>query len=196
MKPAFASLLFGSRVPSDSEALQAATGKGNEILLEGEDAERVGELVILELASGPVGANIMFFVLLIKARRYCVICKSRVIEIPENGLVIRPLHGQGMMRTSPRLRLFRMASSANCFADVSGRCCLGIARSPRMSCIPAPQEYTYRNGRDHTNEQENSIRWTLRAFLFVHRHVASLLPPRSPISLLRLRNLKYSILAR
>ena len=123
-----------------------------------------------------------------KAGCYGAVCKLRVIEIAENGLVIRPLHGQRMMRTTPRFRLFRMASGANCFADIIGRrCSLGIVWHTRMSCVPAPQEHACRNGCDHTNEQENvdtmdasglpsrPSSWSLACSL-----------PLSPISFLRL----------
>ena len=58
MKPALAPQLLGSRIPRDSEALQAAAWKWDEVLLQREITESVGQLIILELAVGSFGAHV------------------------------------------------------------------------------------------------------------------------------------------
>ena len=60
MKPALAPQLLGSRIPRDSEALQAAAWKWDEVLLQREITESVGQLIILKLAIGSFGANVIF----------------------------------------------------------------------------------------------------------------------------------------
>jgi hypothetical protein len=57
MNPTLGALFLRSRVPGDAERLQPATGHGDQVLLQRIDAERVGDLVLVESAVRPVGSD-------------------------------------------------------------------------------------------------------------------------------------------
>ena len=58
MEPALPALgLAGPRVPGEAERLEPAAGKRHEVLLEGLDAEGVGDLELAGLAVRTVGPN-------------------------------------------------------------------------------------------------------------------------------------------
>ena len=63
MKPLLAALLSAARIPGESKTLKAAVWKRHKVLLQGVDAECVRDGKIIELAVGPVRANVMFAVL-------------------------------------------------------------------------------------------------------------------------------------
>ena len=50
MVPALPARGAGPRIPSDAERLELSVGKLNEILLEGGGAERVGDLIVVQLS--------------------------------------------------------------------------------------------------------------------------------------------------
>src|SRR5450759_2683866 len=60
VKPTLATLGFRSRIPGKPKHLVAAVGKSNQILLQRIDAERVGNLVIMQFSLGTVGAHNKF----------------------------------------------------------------------------------------------------------------------------------------
>ena len=57
MEPALAALLLRAAVPRDAERLKAPAWHGNQVLLQRIDAERIGDLVIMQRAVGAVRAH-------------------------------------------------------------------------------------------------------------------------------------------
>jgi hypothetical protein len=121
VKPVLPALLARSRIPGNTQALELAVRKWNEILLQGKDSEGVRDRIIVKLTIRTVGANVKLVLVLMETRDYRVLAKACVLEIPEDRLVIRWLHGEGVMGVTPRLGFFDMARGATLLADIS--CC-------------------------------------------------------------------------
>src|SRR5271165_5251530 len=81
MEPALAVVLLVSRIPSQNESLHSTIRKRDKILLQRRDTEGIGQVVILRLAIGAVGANIELAVFFEEAGRFAVAGKVCVVEI-------------------------------------------------------------------------------------------------------------------
>ena len=83
MEPALAALGPRPRVPDDVQRLHAPLRKADQILLEGVDAERPGDLVVVERSVGAVRPHEVLPVLLREGRRDAVVRERSVREVPE-----------------------------------------------------------------------------------------------------------------
>jgi hypothetical protein len=118
VKPALPAFVPGSRIPRDTQTLKPTLRKWDEILLHREDSEGVPDRVILQLAVGPVSANVELVVLLVETRCYSVFAEAGVCEVAKDRVVTRQLHGEGVMGMTPRLCLFGMTRGTTLLADV------------------------------------------------------------------------------
>src|SRR5262245_58269717 len=101
VKPSLTSLLPGTGIPSQSEALKASIWKFHKVLQQREDAECIRNGIINKLAVGPVRANVMLAVFLIETGSQSGFRKSSVTKISKDRRVIRFLHGLRVMRAAP-----------------------------------------------------------------------------------------------
>ena len=97
VEPALAALILGPRVPGDAQRLQAAVGKGDQILLQRIDAEGVADLELAGPAVRPVGGDVEFAVALEEARGDVALGEAGTIEVAEHGRGGGLLHGERML---------------------------------------------------------------------------------------------------
>ena len=105
----------------DAENLAATVGKGNQILLQRFDTERVRDLEFFQFAIAGVGVNEKFAV---SNRKFVInpgVLKVRAVEIADNCVIGRWLHGEIMLRFVPLRELRFMATLARFTADVGRR---------------------------------------------------------------------------
>ena len=121
MKPALPSVLCGTRVPRHGERLIPAAGERNEVLLQRMGAERVGDFVIVKIPIGTFRADEILFVLLEKSRRHSEVSKGCVVEVAEDGVFVRHLHGEIVMGALPELSLLLVTTGAGLAADIPCR---------------------------------------------------------------------------
>ena len=84
-------------VPGNGQALQSATGKGNQVLLQGKPAKGMSDLKIPHRAFRPPGVDKKTAVLAIKAGSHPLMFKNSVSKISQYGLVTGHGHGKGVM---------------------------------------------------------------------------------------------------
>ncbi len=97
VEPALATGIFRSRVPGDTQRLQAPVRELYEILLQGCYTERVLDFKVLQPAVFAVGINEEFAIFTEKSRSDAVACKFRIVEITQHSLFAGVLHGQIVM---------------------------------------------------------------------------------------------------
>jgi hypothetical protein len=123
--PALATGRFGPRVPRDAEYLESTRpvpiGREGgsrcvvdpqQVLLQGVEAERIGDLVLANPAVRSVGVNDERVATALEARGHAVMCKAGAVEIAEHRLGCRDLDRAVVMRAAPALGLLGMALRA------------------------------------------------------------------------------------
>ena len=120
MKPALAVMLLAAGIPRHYKALHSTVRKWNQVLLQRIDSEGVGEIEVLRLAVGAIGANVKLAVLLEEAGSHAVFRKVCVVEVSQDGGIVGHLHRLGVVRRSPGLHLLRMALRATLLANIGG----------------------------------------------------------------------------
>ena len=121
-KPTLAAVILRTAVPRDPERLIAAARKGDHILLQGIDAERVGDFIVVQRAVGALGPHHELFAIAGKRRCDAVVGQCCVGEIAEDCRCCGLLHGEGVMRIFPAIGFRRVATGACLGADECGRC--------------------------------------------------------------------------
>ena len=86
VEPALAALFLRARVPDDVQRLVAASGKRDEVLLQGIDAERVRDRVLVELPVGAVRLNEVLAVALEEGRGDAEMRERAAAEVAEDRL--------------------------------------------------------------------------------------------------------------
>ena len=107
-------------VPRDAEGLIAPAGKLDQVLLQRLDPEGVGDPVVAQGAVWTVRPHEVLPVAREEGRGHAVLGEARVAEVPQNGLAVGRLHGQGVVGDLPQLVLLAMAPRARLAADVGG----------------------------------------------------------------------------
>jgi hypothetical protein len=131
VEPALPAFGLGARVPGDAQHLVAPAGEGDHVLLQRPDAESAADLVVRQLAIGPVGADHEFAVALEEGGLDVEMTELGIVEIPEHGVGGGLLHGLPVVRTVPGLVLLLMAALAGGCADKvrTSRCGLRDGRA-------------------------------------------------------------------
>ena len=147
MEPALAALVLRPAVPGDTERLHPTVREGDQILLQRVDAEGVADLEVGELAVRPVGIDEELVVPFEEAGGDVAVREPHVVEVAEDSLVRRLLHGEVVVRAAPSAGLRLVTGRAACGTDEgrrhSGRGRLGAAE-------PASNE-----GQDESAEREH-----------------------------------------
>src|SRR5262249_43796618 len=131
VEPALPALLLRSRVPGDRERLQPAVGERDQILLQRVDPEGVFDLEGRGLAVGTVGLDHKFAVPPEEARADAVVVEARLVEIAEDGLLRRVVHGELVLRFAPQVALGAMAAGTGLAADEVRRTGRGAGAPPK-----------------------------------------------------------------
>ena len=111
---------LGRDVPGDGQRLQPAAGQFDQVLLQGIDAERVGDLEIGQLAVGPVGADEIPVPLPEELRDHALVLEVHATEVTQHGRRRGPGHRLGMMRARPGTGLGLVALHAGRIVDEGG----------------------------------------------------------------------------
>jgi len=93
--------LLLSYIPGNGKALEAAAGKGHEILLEGEPPEGVGNFEVAHLSFRPLGVNKELPILFVKPGCDPMSLKNGIVEIPKDRFFIGRFHGVVMVGVQP-----------------------------------------------------------------------------------------------
>ena len=154
-EPPLAPLGARPRVPGQAERLEPAARERHEVLLEGVDAEGVGDLELAGLAVRAVGANEELAVAAEERRRDAPVGDARLVEVAEDRLVGGGLHRAGVIGAAVRLRLLRVAADALRAADEGrGRGGRGLRGLGRLVGSLAPDR------EDHADERQSQDRET------------------------------------
>ncbi len=121
VEPALTALGPGPRVPRQAEGLEPPPGERDEVLLEGIDAEGVGDLELAELAVRAVGADEELPVAAEERRGDAPVGDPRLVEAAEDRLVRGGLHRAGMVRGPVGLGLLGVAAGTLRAADEARR---------------------------------------------------------------------------
>ena len=108
------------RVPGDSERLQSAAGKRDQVLLERLHTERVADLEVLERSIRTVGGDVEASVPAEEAGLHSEMVQGGAVKVAENRLLGGFLHGQVVMRIEPVAELLDVAAAAHRISDVPG----------------------------------------------------------------------------
>ena len=94
---------LGRAVPRDGQGLVAPAGKRDEVLLQRREPERVGDLVVVQLAVRAVRAHDELPVPLREGRRDARVRERRVVEVAQHGASRwpRPSRGHGATGATP-----------------------------------------------------------------------------------------------
>ncbi len=109
VEPALPALLRRPGVPADVQGLVPAARKRDQVLLQREGPEGVGDRVLPELPVRPVGANEELAVALEERGRDAEMREARVLEVPDDRFLAGLLHGEVVVRAVPPPRLLRVA---------------------------------------------------------------------------------------
>ncbi len=122
MEPTLTTLLLRSRIPRDRQrlfsALVAVTGEVDQILLQRMHAERVADLVVVQLAVGSVRVDDELAVAPEERRRRPGVREFRVLEVAEHRGVARHLHCEVVIGAVPQRMFGLMATAAGFVAGV------------------------------------------------------------------------------
>jgi hypothetical protein len=121
LEPALTTLVFGPAVPGDPERLQPAAGKGDQVLLQRIDPERIGDRIVVQRAIRAVCADHELVAIAEEGGRDPKMLERRVGEVAEHRSLGGFLHCQGVVRALPGVELRRVATGAGLGADKSGR---------------------------------------------------------------------------
>ena len=120
MEPALTPLGQRATVPGKRQSLVAAAGKCDEVLLQGVDAEGVGNLVIVQRPVRPVSPHVEFVVLAIEARGDGEVSQCGIVEIAKHRLFRRLLHRLVVVRSLPCRGLGLVTSGTDVSTDKIG----------------------------------------------------------------------------
>ena len=113
VEPALSALILRPRVPGEAQRLIAAVWKRHEILLQRSDAKSVCDLEVVKPAIRPFRVDEERIPPLIKGRRDPAVPQRGVVEIAEDRLRARLLHGEIVMRSGPALQLGSVTAGAH-----------------------------------------------------------------------------------
>ena len=112
-------LLF-LNIPGDGQALQAAAGKRNQILLQRIEAESVLYFKITHFTARPLGIHEKPVILTVKTGCHTEIFKNSIIKVSKNSGFIGHAHCQIMMGIAPLVVFFLVAVHTFLTADKRG----------------------------------------------------------------------------
>jgi len=121
MKPALSALPGRPGVPAETQDLVAASGKGNQVLLERFDTEGVSNLILLELPVGSIGSNQVLLLSFEEGGSDSIVSEGGTLKIAQHGLPTGNLHGQVVVRTLPEVNFCRVTRCAD-FSSHKSRC--------------------------------------------------------------------------
>ena len=121
VKPALTALGPGPRVPGQAQRLEPTARERDEVLLEGIDAEGIGDLELTGLAVRPVGANEELAVAAEERRGDAPVSDSRLVEAAEDRLIRGGLDRARVVGAPVGLRLPGVAAGALRAADEGRR---------------------------------------------------------------------------
>ena len=107
-------------IPGNGEALQAASRKRNQVLLEGVNTEGVGNFKILQFAFRADSVDIELFVFFVEAGGDTKMLKGSIIKICQDCFVSSNIHGQVVVGIFPFVILGLMTVFAFLSADEHG----------------------------------------------------------------------------
>src|SRR4029077_8622966 len=135
MEPALPARGQRTAVPGKGESPATGAGKGDQILLQGIDAEGVDDLVIVQRPVRPVGPHEELAVLAVEARGDAKVSQRGIVEIAKHRLLGRFLHRLVVVRASPCCGFSLVTPSTYAAADEPGRkACLGHYRCRCPQC--------------------------------------------------------------
>ena len=178
MKPTLPPFGLRSTVPGNTERLIAASGKFDQILLQGFHTKRISNRVIRQFTVRAIGTHHKFAVSLKESRFDIVMFEFSVVEIAEHGLCISFLHRQVMIRAVPCLEFGLMTFLARaCTNEFFNRnlqyrfwfCYLGGRQSHSHGRCASQVNGSYDQPHQHKNRQQQSKAWfTLACFRCVN----------------------------
>ncbi len=121
MKPALAALILRPAVPRDPKRLKAAARHRDQILLQRENAEGIGDRKITHRTASGIRADHEFVPVAEQRRHDAEVIDLGAGEIAEHRRLVRRLHRQRVMRAVPALGFGPMTSGANLAADILRR---------------------------------------------------------------------------
>ena len=146
-------LLSGRASHAIVRRLQPAAGELDQVLLQRRDAERVLDLVVGELAVGPVGADEELAVAPGEGRRHAGVLEGAVGEVAEHGALARLLHRARVLRAAPRFGFLFVTARARLAAD-EFEFRLGGRRRGRGGLPRVPEEHEPDDRRDGDRRAE------------------------------------------
>ena len=105
MEPALPAGRFGTAIPGQAERLKTAVREGDQILLQRIDAERVGNLIVLQFTVGAIGSDEVLAVFSRECGGHAEMRDAPIVEIAEDAARGRLLHSLVVMRAAPALGL-------------------------------------------------------------------------------------------
>jgi hypothetical protein len=157
VEPALTAALLGSRVPGDTQGLQAPVRKLDQILLQRRDAEGVLDRKFGEPPIGSVCAHEELAVTAEERGGHAHVGESGVVEVAQHGALAGLGHRGGVLRALPGVELPRMTLPALGAADVVGTDHLGellrtVRRAPGVVPNQVPAE---RSERQHGGDEDS-----------------------------------------
>ena len=147
VKPALPPRIHRACVPGDTEGLQLSPVEWDQVLLEGIDAERVGDLELARLTVGARCVDEEAIVATFELEELALVSEGGVGEISEHRIGARHLHGEVMVRAAPVPCLLGVAARTDRYADVVegrrplDRGCVGWRRGGRLVAGEARDEH-------------------------------------------------------
>ncbi|MND90027.1 hypothetical protein D3C80_821030 [compost metagenome] len=121
-EPALPALALGSAVPGDGQSLQAASGQGNQVLLQRIVAEGVENLKVCRLAILTFGIDEEATLPAEETRRYPGLIEASILEVAEHVGLGSITHGPAVIRVLPGFGL------GNVTAKASSGCHIALGR--------------------------------------------------------------------
>ena len=113
VEPALAALLFFTAVSGDVEGLVFAVRERDKVLLKRSHTEGMGDLIVVQLAVRPVGADHERFAFFIEGRRDTVVDELGISKISQHRFLGRFLHRKVMIGAEPCPVLLLVAGDAD-----------------------------------------------------------------------------------
>ncbi len=159
-------------VPSGRERLEPSAREGDQVLLQGGDAEGVGHLVVVHRSVGPLGGDDEPVGLAEEVPGLAPVLERGAVEVAEDGLLGRDLHRPGVVGGPPGLGLLGVTALAPFAPDVGG----GGRRAPSSP----DREHERQRGDDEDPgddpQRHRAAEWRRRVLL-THRIVPAHRPP-------------------
>ncbi len=176
VKPALAALRLGARVPGDAERLEAPIGKLDEVLLERGHAERVLDIVVVQLAVGAIGPHHELAALAREGRRDAAVGEPGIVEVTGDAGLGRRLHGEIVVRSPPALLSLLVALPAHLLPDIARCRARRLDPASHRRLRLAARRPPPRDGRDgedsgHAGTQQERLESTTRSRRQRHRPI-------------------------